>query len=350
MLFIIILALAFLITKPYLSALLTGAIIAYLSYPLYRKTLVYIKNKNLASLIVSVAIVLLITVPLIVVFSIVFKEASVVYNNLGNQTLAANFMQIACKNPEWMLCTNIKSVVSQLPKGNADYYMQIVIGKITNFIIDNAKKLLSSIPSIMLNFFIMMFVVYYLLKDGEMVARRIKGILPLKESHKKQVMQKFHNVTFEVFYSNLFVAALQGLLGTIGFMILGIPSPILWGAVMTLFALIPYFGTAIIWLPAALNLLFLGYLQDNTSFTVKGIILILYGVLVISTIDNLVKPKLIGKRADVHPVLVLLGVLGGLSLFGIIGLVLGPVMLALLVTFIDIYQKEKEELEKSSGG
>jgi len=151
-------------------------------------------------------------------------------------------------------------------------------------------------------------------------------------------------VTFAVFYGNIFVAIIQGILGGVGFFVLGVESPVLWGFVMILFALIPYFGTAIIWLPAALNLLFKGYLENDASYTARGIILIVYGILVISSIDNILKPRLIGSKAQVHPVLVLLGVLGGLSLFGFIGLILGPVMLALLMTFVDIYEEEKAEL------
>jgi predicted PurR-regulated permease PerM len=149
-----------------------------------------------------------------------------------------------------------------------------------------------------------------------------------------------------MFYGNITIAIMQGILGAIGFMIFGVPSPILWGFVMVLFALIPYFGTAVVWLPAALNLIFSGYLQNNSSLTTRGIFLIVYGVLVISSIDNILKPKLIGAKANVHPILVLIGVLGGLSLFGFVGLFLGPMMLALLMTFIDIYEEEKDELEK----
>ncbi|MDP3765715.1 MAG: AI-2E family transporter, partial [Nanoarchaeota archaeon] len=157
---------------------------------------------------------------------------------------------------------------------------------------------------------------------------------------------KFHHVTYGVFYGNITIAIVQGILGIIGFALLGVPSPILWGFVMMLFALVPYFGSAIIWLPAALNLIFIGYLQNDSSLIIRGTILIAYGVLVISTIDNILKPKLIGSKAKIHPILVLIGVLGGLSLFGFIGFILGPLMLALLVTFIDVYEKEKTELEK----
>ena len=233
-----------------------------------------------------------------------------------------------------------------LPKKDVDYYIQATIEKILGFIMENASKFLIAVPSIFLNFFVMVFVIYYLLKDGDRITSRIKGMLPLKEAHKERVLITFHDITYGVFYGNISVAVIQGILGSIGFLVLGIPSPFLWGFVMMLFALIPYFGTAIIWLPAALNLVFIGYLQNDNSFIIRGVILIFYGAVIISGIDNILKPKLIGSKADIHPILVLLGVLGGLSLFGFLGLILGPIMLALLMTLVGIYEEEKSELDE----
>lgn len=345
-LFLAILLLAFYITKPFLPALFTGAIIAYLSYPLYEKALKYIKNKNFALFIVTIFITLLFTVPFILVLGLVSKEAYSTYTTLSQHNIGTNFLKIICKDESWLSCRAAKSFVGFLPENDLDYYLQVTIKKITGFIIDNVSKFVASIPSILLNFFVMIFVVYYLLKDGEIITRRIKNILPLKESHKQHVFDKFHHITSAVFYGNISVAMLQGIIGGVGFWVLGVQSPILWGFVMVLFALIPYFGTAIIWLPAALNLIFVGYLQNDSSYTIRGIALIAYGILVISSIDNILKPSLIGTKGRVHPILVLLGVLGGLSLFGFIGVILGPVMLALLMTFVDIYEEEKAELEK----
>lgn len=333
-------------TKPYLLALITGATIAYLSYPLYQRILRKIKNRNAASLIVVLLIILLLTVPFLVVVGIVLKEAYTTYTSLSQHNLGTNFLKVVCKEESYLSCKTIRFFLDFLPKNDLDYYLQVTIKKITEFIIENATKFLASIPAFMLNFFIMIFVIYYLLKDGEPIVKRIKNILPLKESHKQHVFDRFHHITYAMFYGNISVAVLQGILGGIGFLILGVPSPILWGFVMILFALIPYVGTAVIWLPAALNLLFIGYLQNDSSSTIRGIFLIVYGLLVISGIDNILKPKLIGVKANVHPILVLLGVLGGLNLFGFIGLILGPVMLALLMTFIDIYEEEKAELVK----
>ena len=338
--------LAFYITKPFLPALITGAIIAYLSYPLYEKILRHIKNKNLASLVVTIFIILLFTVPSIIVLGLVSKEAYSTYTTLNQHNLGTNFLRIICKDEDWLACKTTKSFIGFLPEDDLDYYLQASIKNITGFIIENVSKFLATIPSFLLNFFVMIFVIYYLLKDGESIGKRIKNILPLKELHKQNVLDRFHDITYAVFYGNISIAILQGIFGGMGFLILGIPSPILWGFVMMLFALIPYFGTAIVWLPAALNLIFIGYLQNDSSATIRGVILIIYGIFVISSIDNFLKPKLIGLKAKVHPILVLLGVLGGLNLFGFIGLILGPVMLALLMTFVDIYEEEKAELEK----
>jgi len=341
-----ILILGFYITRPFLPALLTGATITYLCYPFYCKSLNYIKNKNAAAFAVSIIIVLLFTVPFIIILGLVSQEAYYTYTTLSQHNLGTNFMKIACRDEGWLSCKGMRTVVSLLPEQNLDYYLQVSIEKITKFIVENFSAFIVSLPSIMLNFFIMIFVVYYLLKDGNKVAERIKNLLPLKEPHKQKVLARFHDLTFGSFYGSILMAVLQGVLGGIGFLVLGVPSALLWGFVMILFALVPYFGTAVVWLPAALDLIFQGYLQNDTSFTVRGVVLIIYGLLVVSTIDNFLKPKLIGSKTKVHPIVVLLGVLGGLKLFGFIGIILGPVMLALLMTFVEIYETEKGEVEK----
>ena len=343
---IVILLLAFYITKPFLPALFTGAIIAYLSSPLHIWLLRYVKNRNLASLIVTVFIVLVVTLPLIIALGLLSAEAYNAYSTLREQNLGTNFLKIACNEESWLSCKAVNWLIGFLPDGNVDYYLQAVIERILVFITQNISEFAVSVPSILLNFFVLIFVVYYLLKDGESITAKIKNILPLKESQKRHVLGTFHSAAYGVFYGNISIAAIQGVLGGIGFLLLGVHSPFLWGFVMGLFALVPYFGTAIIWLPAALNLIFIGYLQNDNSSTIRGIVLIIYGIFIISSIDNILKPKLIGTKAKIHPIFVLIGILGGLSLFGFLGLILGPVMLALLVTLADIYEEEKTELEK----
>ena len=145
-----------------------------------------------------------------------------------------------------------------------------------------------------------------------------------------------------IVYGSIVVALIQGTLGGIGFWIVGIPSPILWGILMSLFALIPMVGTGIIWVPASLGMAAYGYLSGDTVMVWKAIGLFIYGVFVIAGIDNVLKPKIIGERAHVHPVIILLGVLGGLKFFGIVGFAVGPLILAIFITFLEIYEYEKK--------
>lgn len=336
-------------TKPFLTALITGAVIAYLSYPLYERTLKRVKNKSLASLVVTVFVVLIFAIPSVVLLSTISKEARsayATYTALDTNKIGANLFGVMCKNEGWVSCRALRYFTGFLPQQDLDFYVQSAIKKITEFIIANVSNFLSSIFSIFLDLFIITFSIYYLLKDGEHIKEKVKGILPLRERQKHSVLEKFHKVTFAVFYGNILLAVVHGILGAIGFFIFGIPSPVFWGFVMMILALLPYVGTPIVWLPAALNLLFVGYIQNDTSSTFRGIALIAYFIVMVVFVDYFLNPRIVGAKADVHPILIILGVLGGLSLFGFIGLILGPVMLALLMTFVEIYQQEKAELER----
>ena len=344
-LFLAILLLAFYITKPFLAALITGALIAYLSYPLYKKTESYIKNKSWAAFIVTIFIVLIFTVPSVLITSLAFREAQYYtpYMETNGSQMGTNFLKVVCKNENWALCRATNGMLSFLPRNEPDYYINAFIQKTSDFIIKNVEKFISSLLSIVFDFFIMVFIIYYLYKDGYSVYYRIKQMLPVKESHKERVLNRFHGTAKAIFYGNISTAVIQGILGSLGFLILGFQSPFLWGLIMALFAFVPYIGTAIVWLPAALNLMFIGYLENSNLPVVKGAILFAYGIFVLSAIDHFLKPKIIGDKAEVHPILVLIGVLGGLKLFGFIGIILGPVILALVVTFVDIYEEEQKK-------
>ena len=336
-------SLAFYLAKPFMAALVTGALIAYLSYPLYKKTQVYIANKSFAAFLVTIFIVLIFTIPSVLIMSLAFNEAQyyTAYMETNGAHIGTNFLSIICQDDKWVLCRATKSALGLLPKNNPDYYIDSITQKISQFIIENVEKFISSLLSIIFDFFIMIFVIYYFLKDGYYIYNRAKQLLPVKESHKERVLKRFHGITAAVFYGNISIAAVQGLLGSIGFMLVGLKSPFLWGLVMALFAFVPYIGTAMIWLPASLSLIFTGYIENSNTPIVKGILLLAYGILILSTIDHFLKPKIIGDKAEVHPILVLIGILGGLKLFGFTGVILGPVILALVITFIEIYEQEK---------
>ena len=194
----------------------------------------------------------------------------------------------------------------------------------------------------MLDMFIVLFVMFFLFRDGKIFIDKIERIMPLKDEYRKHVFKKLNDMAYAVIYGSIIIAIIQGTLGGLGFLAFGLPSPILWGIVMMFASLIPYVGSSIIWFPASLILIFNGYLNSETNLIIKGIFFILYGIFVVGTIDNILKPKLIGDKAGIHPVLVMLGVVGGLSFFGFIGVIIGPIILAMLVTFIEIYEEEQK--------
>ena len=331
--FICVLLLAFYISRPFLPALVTGALVAYLSYPLYSKSKRYIKNESLAALAITIIVALIFTIPVIIIGSLIFKEAQyyTTYIGASGNHLGANFVKAVCKNEELSLCKATRSALKSLPRSDPDYYIDVVLRKILDYIIENIQQFVSSLLSIIFSFLMMIFVIYYLYKDGYLIYQRIRQLLPVKESQKDRILARFHEITMAVFYGNISAAVLTGLLGVISFMVLGLPSPFLWGFVMAIFSFVPAIGAGVVWLPVSLNLIFVGYIEGSNAPIIKGIVLFLYGLIVLGGIEQFLKPKLIGNKANIHPLFVLIGVLGGLKLFGIIGLILGPVMLAFSV-------------------
>jgi predicted PurR-regulated permease PerM len=141
-----------------------------------------------------------------------------------------------------------------------------------------------------------------------------------------------------VIYAQLFVAFVQGIVGGLGFYLFGVPFPILSGVLIAFFALIPFIGTAIIWVPASLYLIFSGHFSQDFWVFGKGIGLFVYGLFIIATIDNILLAKIVNVKAKVSPIIVIIGVIGGASMFGVIGIFIGPILLPLLITYFETFK------------
>ncbi|MEA2036235.1 MAG: AI-2E family transporter, partial [Nanoarchaeota archaeon] len=300
-----------------------------------------VKNENIASLIVSILAVLLLIIPLFFVLNTITKEAYVGYLLSKQKMLEAGNLLDSCDPLVNPACKPIEYVGNFFSDSKVRYHLENTIERVTSYIVDTASNLVFSIPKFILNFFVMIFTMFYLFKDGAKAFKDLRKLLPLRDVYKQHLFEKFGKVTYAIVYGYVVVAIIQGVFGAIGFFIFGIQSPIIWGIVMAFAALIPFLGTGIIWIPAALIKLFNGILAGNSSEIIGGVLFILYGTIIISGIDNILRPKIIGDKAKVHPVLILTGVLGGLFLFGFIGAIVGPLVLALFATFIKAYEKDK---------
>ena len=169
-------------------------------------------------------------------------------------------------------------------------------------------------------------------------------MIPLKKSHKKEILKKIKEVNQAVLYGHVLTAAVQGVIAILGFYAFGVTSPLLWGLILMFFALIPFAGAPVIYVPISLIMMVDGISAMDQTVFLKSLGLLIYCSLIISSVDNIIKPKITGDIARINPAIILLGLMGGIALFGVIGIIVGPLVLALTITFIEIYEKEKDEI------
>ncbi|MBW2984932.1 AI-2E family transporter [Candidatus Woesearchaeota archaeon] len=341
--FLFMLVLSFLIVKPFLTTIIAAVILSYIFYPLYAKLNRKTKSRNISATIIILITILLLTIPFYFVVNTITKESYVVYL-MAKQRISSGEVFAACDGKENMLCSISDFTKELLENPKTSYHLEKAAQRSTNFVIDSMSNFVFSIPAILLNFFIMIFIMFYLLKDASLIYHKFKELIPLSKPHKERVLKKFNDVTYAVVYGTLIIGLAQGILGGLGLFIFGIPSPVLWGVLMIIASIIPFVGPPVIWMPIAVfHILNALSLNDSTQVT-KGIIMIIYFTLIVGTVDNILKPRIVGSRSQVHPVLVLLGVVGGISFFGIIGVIIGPVILAIFVAFLQIYESERGSL------
>ncbi len=333
---------AFLIVKPFISAILMSMVLSYILYPLYRKINKKVKRETISALLVALIIIIAITVPTVLIVNKLTKEAQLFYVTTKQKFTGLSIDQ--CEDDSFT-CSIVNRIKFSLESPEFKFSMNTIFTKLSNFIIEKGSAMIISIPAVILNMFIAIFATFYLIRDGPQLISKVKEILPLKKKDKKFVVEKFNDMTHAIIYSQIFVAVIQGGLAGLAFWIVGIKAPLIWTLIMVFLSLIPMIGSSIVWFPASLYLIIAGYTTSDYFLLWKGVGLLIYGVLIVSTADNILKPKLIGDKTNVHPILVLIGVLGGLSLFGFIGFIIGPLVLALLMMFLKIYQREKNEVQ-----
>jgi predicted PurR-regulated permease PerM len=343
-LFVVVVALTFWVAKPFLNALIVSAVVAYVFRPLYLWLNRKIKYKNLCALIVSAFILLLFIMPLFLIVESAAPDARYAYVRAKQKIMSGEFIDVQCASQnEHFLCEWQSKIRDFMQQPDIKYQISEAVSKVTGFIIEKISSIVLALPMIFLNLFMIFFSVFYLLRDGHLLIENAKAILPIHSKHREHIFARLKETARAVIFGALVVAVIQGALGGIGFLVFGISSPLLWGIVMALFALVPMVGTAVIWVPAGIGLVLAGSAENNPVLMWKGIGLLIYGAVIVAGIDNVLKPMLISDQAKIHPVLILVGVLGGLAAFGISGFIVGPLIIATFKVFIDIYKQEYKE-------
>ena len=314
-LLIFILVLSFLVVQNFISALLGAVVLSFMFSPINEYLFRKIKNKNISSLLTVLIIFLIFLVPLVFIANLLLQQALNIYS-IVNQLDFAEFLNYF-----------------GLGSSGFGYSFYVLLQELPGYLVNLVSDFVFSLPQMMLQFFIMLFATFYFLKDNELIWTNLKTILPLKKKYRELFVKEFRDVTQGVVFGIVVTGLIQGLVGTIGLLIFGVPNALLWGVVLTFLAMLPFVGPFLVWAPASLYLYFIG---DVFS----AVLLFVYGLVVVSLIDNIVRPALISAKSRVHPLIILIGLFGGLGLFGFVGIVLGPLILAYLAVVFRIFKSE----------
>lgn len=335
-LLLVILYAALLIVKPFLEAIAWAGILALIFYPAYVWLLKLLKGRStLAALLVTVLITLLIVLPSIRIGIFLAQEALDLTKVL--RALANGGALEPWKDKPWVgeLLRAWEAISIELMAFDIDPNKLIAQGAqfFAGFLASQVKDIAQNIFLFFINFLIALFTFFFLLRDGKDLFLRVRSILPMDPEHQAQLFENVVNTVYGVVHGNLIVAMIQGVLAGLAYWFLGLPFAILLGVATAFAALLPVGGSTLITLPASLYLLF------QVSY-LKGGLLLIWSLGVVGTIDNLLKPVLIASRVRLPVIFLFFSIIGGLRLLGVLGLILGPVLFALLAALLDLYIKE----------
>jgi predicted PurR-regulated permease PerM len=319
--------LSYQIFLPFLTPITWAIVFCVVFYPVYAFSLRFIRLKAMASLATLTLILIVIIGP----FSYIsYALMSEVTDFVGRAEITTKRLG------ELLADERIMTIIEKIEPYTG------VEGPSEEIIIENTKKLgkkvveglslgFTNAVSVAGNFVVMAFTIFFLFKDGPGFLEKIRDYLPFSESHRNRLVSQIKDMIVSTIYGGVVVAIVQGILGGAAFAALGIRSPVFWGCSIALMSFVPMVGTAIIWVPASLILLFQGAYA-------KGIALVLIGGLVISMVDNILKPLIIGGRTKMPTIIIFFTVLGGIKVFGLLGLIMGPLVFALFLSVFQIFK------------
>ncbi|MDF2620430.1 MAG: hypothetical protein K0S00_3089 [Xanthobacteraceae bacterium] len=323
---------------PFYGAILWGTIIAVLFAPLHREMVRLLGGRrNLAAFFTVFIIVAIVILPSTLIGVSLAREAVGIYGKLqlGEIDFARFFRQIQEVLPGWV--TNLLDHFGVASLGELQEKLSAGLVSGSQYIATQALTIGQGTFDFVVNLFVMLYLLFFVLRDEAKLSKRIRDAIPLLTEHKQDFLNRFTIVIRATVKGDLLVALLQGTLGGLIFWFLGISAPLLWGVVMAFFSLLPAIGAGLIWAPVAIYLLASGAVW-------QGIILIAFGALVIGLVDNFLRPLLVGKDTKMPDYIVLISTLGGIATFGLNGFVVGPVIAALFIAAWDIFTASRQSV------
>jgi predicted PurR-regulated permease PerM len=315
---------------PFFGAILWATILAIVFAPVHRHLLAAIPgHRNIVALVVMAIIVGIVLVPLALTAASLVNEVSALYERVqsGDLNIGRFLQRFLDALPSW--ASKILDRLGVTHVSDIQNALAAILKEGSQFIATQAVVVGMGTANFFISLFIMLYLLFFLLRDGAGLYKRISKAVPLQRDQKQALFQKFAIVVRAMIKGTIFVAIIQGTLGGLIFWTLGIHAPVLWGVMMALLSLLPAVGAAVVWFPVAIYLL-------ATGSVWQGIVLLAFGAGVIGLVDNVLRPYLVGKDTRMPDYIVLISTLGGIVTFGLSGFVLGPLIAAMFIAVWDI--------------
>lgn len=330
------------IVLPFFSAILWGIVATIVFWPLHRRLVARLGGrKNIAATVSLTLIVAVVIIPALGVGSLLIEQAINVYQSMQSRQIDVGKV---LANVQAALPDSLMNMLDRFGFGD----VRSIENKLVNVANDGARLAAQQAVqfgqgafNFAVSLSVMLYLTYFLLRDGATITRRIGERIPLADAQRRDLFEKFATVVRATVKGSVVVAMVQGLVGGITFAIIGIPAALLWGVIMGVFALVPAVGTGLIWVPFTIYLLATGAIW-------QGVVLGVTGFLIIGSIDNVLRPLLVGADTRMPDYVVLISTLGGISVFGFGGIVVGPMIAALFIAAWDSFLEQRKNFTRDA--
>jgi predicted PurR-regulated permease PerM len=340
--FVVLIAIAcylfYAIFKPFLASIIWGAVLAGIFYPLNARFKRRMKRDNLRALIMCIIAAAVIVAPAVFLTIGLIGEAA---NSLPKlrEAIDQGQLDFLLKPQAYGWNEKITEFLGNyVDTSNLDIESLIVtnVQRLSTFLLQQFSNLIGNFSLAIASFAFAVLSMFFFFRDGERLVVRFKDLLPMSEELKGNLTRRLKEVIEASIYGGVLVAAIQGILGGLIFWVTGLPSPIFWGTVMAMLSLIPIVGPYLVYLPAGVILMVSGS-------WIRGIIVLALGIVVVSQSDNLLRPVIVGHRTKIPTLVLFFSILGGIKLFGLLGVILGPVVASIILTLIEVYRPRKKQ-------
>jgi predicted PurR-regulated permease PerM len=333
---LLLIYLVFRIFEPFLAPLGWAAILVIFSYPMHHRLLRRF-SANKAAVLSTLAVTFLLIVPAILVTTLFVREAFAVSRGVQHTLLVQQAPKLA-KAWAWLS----QHVPGLDPNADVLEMLAQAVQKQAGFLAERLGTILRNIATFVFDLFVMIFAMFYFFRDADQIIRGVRSLLPFDAEHRETLMTQTRDLISASVTTSLILAAIQGTLGGLSFVLVKLPTPLFWGVAMAFFSLVPVVGSGLIFVPAALWLGFTGHWG-------RAVLLLVICAGVSTIVDNVLRPLLLGGRTELSGLVIFISVVGGVGLFGMLGLVLGPILVATAAGVLAVYMERPEDRAITAG-